>query len=192
MGTPAIKEQKFTYADYLTWEDDERRELIQGIVHDMSPAPYTKHQRILLNLSVLIKSFLKGKDNEVFIAPFDIRLPDKSSDDDKIYTVVQPDISVFCDRSKIDKRGAIGAPDWIIEILSRSTQKMDTITKLQLYSQNGVREYWIVDPDAEMVLVHAENKDGRFQTVKKYIKKDKIQVNIFSDLIIDGKEVFTE
>src|SRR5438093_507048 len=142
MNIPAVQTRKFSYADYLTWDDDERCELINGAVHDMTPAPYTKHQRILLRLGIVIGNYLKGKKSELFIAPFDIRFPTGSDEFDKIYTVVQPDISVFSDRTKIDVRGGKYPPDWAVEILSRSTSKKDRTIKLELYQQHGVSEYW--------------------------------------------------
>src|SRR5438309_559029 len=107
MTIPLVETKKYTYADYLTWDDDRRYELIEGMVHDMTPAPYTKHQRILINLSLIIGNYLKGKSSQMFVAPFDVRLPTDSAADDKIYDVVQPDICVFPDKLKLDKQGAV-------------------------------------------------------------------------------------
>ena len=127
MAIPLKKnEQKFTYGDYLTWTNPaERWELIEGIAYDMSPAPFRFHQKIIAELSVLLHDFLVGKPCEYYIAPFDVRLPDSDEADSEIDTVVQPDIVVVCDPTKLDDRGMRGAPDLVIEILSPSTSKKD-------------------------------------------------------------------
>jgi Uma2 family endonuclease len=180
MGEPLLKTQdrKFTYADYKTWPDDERWELIDGEAWDMShgcmgeqqtclrpaPAPNITHQTISMELSVTIGSFLKGKPCRVFAAPFDVRLPDlEKSNDEDIFTVVQPDLVVVCDESKLDQRGCIGAPDLVVEILSPSTSYKDESFKLKLYEKHGVKEYWIINPDAGIVLLHTL-KGEKFET----------------------------
>ena len=131
------KDERYTYLDYYSWDDGERWELIDGVAYAMSPAPAPKHQTISRELLVQIANFLKGKPYEVFHAPFDVRLNADSDDD----TVMQPDIFVVCDKSKIDDKGCNGAPDMIIEILSPSTAKRDIVLKFNAYLQAGVREY---------------------------------------------------
>jgi len=148
---------KYTYADYLTWNDGKRYELIDGEIYMMSPAPSSGHQRISGNLFLQIATHLRGKKCEVFAAPFDVRLNADAGDD----TVVQPDISVICDPGKIDKRGCKGVPDMVIEILSPSSINRDFIDKFSVYRDAGIREYWIVHPDDRNVHVFLL-KDGQY------------------------------
>ena len=148
---PFTEKREFTYADYLRWPDDVRAEIIGGIAYMMSP-PNTSHQRVTGRLFNVVSTFLKGKPCEAFIAPFGVRLFPK--DDNKDDTVVEPDIVVVCDSSKIDERGCNGAPDLIIEILSPSTRRKDRYLKRELYQRAKVREYWIVSPDDGEVEVH--------------------------------------
>ena len=144
MPSTALKlEPKFTYADYRTWPDDERWELIEGVPYAMTPAPGTMHQRISLKLSSRFDRFFEGKSCIPFDAPTDVVL-----DDD---TVVQPDVFVVCDRDKITEENIQGAPDLLVEILSPSTRIRDKREKKALYERFGVREYLIVSPDEELV-----------------------------------------
>ena len=141
----------FTYNDYLHWPDDLRAEIIYGVAYMMSP-PLTSHQRVNGRLFNTLSSFLKGKTCEAFIAPFGVRLfPNEDKTDN---TVVEPDIVVVCDPSKIDERGCNGAPDLIIEILSPSSRRKDRSLKRELYQKAKVREYWIVSPEDCEIEVH--------------------------------------
>src|SRR6185295_13771701 len=115
-----------------------------GEVYDMTPAPSTKHQRIIGELYRMLGNFLEGKKCEVFVAPFDVRLSEHNASDFEVFNVVQPDISIFCDEKKIDEKGAKGAPDFVVEILSPSTSKKDLSRKLLLYQKFKVKEYWII------------------------------------------------
>ena len=142
----------YTYADYLTWQFQERVELIKGKIFKMSPAPLNIHQAISINLIRDMSVFFKGNNCVIRHAPFDVRLIKKTAKDQEIETVVQPDICVICDREKLDDRGCIGAPDLIVEILSPSTKNKDIKDKFELYEQNEVREYWIVDPNNKTVI----------------------------------------
>src|SRR3990172_4041775 len=127
MEAAVKKQDKFTYADYLTWDDSERWEIINGVAYNMSPAPNTNHQSISLEVSAQIRNFLMESDKPcmAFHAPFDVRFPEGVLDNNKIIDVVQPDIVVICDTSKIDENGCQGAPDFIIEILSPGTVNKD-------------------------------------------------------------------
>ncbi|MDH7555291.1 MAG: Uma2 family endonuclease, partial [Spirochaetota bacterium] len=145
------KDNKFTYADYLTWTGDERWELIDGVAYDMTPAPDVNHQVIVGNTYQIISEYLEGKTCRVFLAPIDVRLPESDAADDAVYTVVQPDVVVVCDPEKIEKRGIIGAPDLVVEVLSASTAYKDETEKLNLYERHGVKEYWIVNPGAKYI-----------------------------------------
>jgi len=148
MTLPAGKfeEEKFTYADYLTWPDEQRCEIIDGVVYDMSPAPSTAHQELLLDLAYSIKSFIGDKPCKIFVAPFDVRLAEAGETARSCSNVVQPDISVICDLDKIDEKGCVGAPDWVIEILSPSTSSKDQVKKRYLYEKHGVKEFWLIHP----------------------------------------------
>ena len=126
--SPNIRE-KYTYADYLTWPDDERWELIDGHPYAMSPAPARKHQAILGELFRKVSDFFEDSSCQVYVAPFDVRLAEDYSDDHLIDNVVQPDISVFCKKESLDDKGAMGAPTLTVEILSPSTAQKDIKTK---------------------------------------------------------------
>ena len=152
----------YTYADYLKWQFEERLELFRGKIFKLS-APNTNHQIILANTLVLIAAFLKKKSCKFFIAPFDVRLPVKNrKKDDEVTTVVQPDLCIVCDESKIDSRGCCGAPDVVVEILSPGNSKKEIRLKHELYEEAGVKEYWIVNPVEENIVVFLLNEEGKF------------------------------
>jgi Uma2 family endonuclease len=185
--------ERWTYADYLTWPDDERWEIIDGVAYAMCPAPTTTHQRILRNLGFRINSHLVGKNCELFMAPFDVRLADnKQQSDNYTETVVQPDIVVICDQSKIDKRGCKGAPDIVVEILSPTTASNDIKTKFDLYQRHGVKEYWVIHPAEHTLLVYKIEADGMYGKHERYADDDKVPVPLLGDLVIDLGEVFAE
>ena len=186
--------KKYTYADYLTWQFDEMVELIRGKVVRMSPAPNLSHQVVSSNFHVIIGSYLRKNPCMVFSAPFDVRLPlplEKQTAN-KITTVVQPDLSIICDRSKLDTQGCNGAPDWIIEILSPATSKKDLTDKFDLYQNAGVQEYWVVHPTDGTVIPYRLNDQGQYASPRPtpFAKGEKIPSRIFSDLVVDLEEVF--
>jgi Uma2 family endonuclease len=146
LPTTAPRYTCFTYGDYRRWPDEERWELIDGEAFDMSPAPSRSHQQWAGEIFRQIADFLDDKPCEVYIAPFDVRLPKGDEPDDQIKTVVQPDIVVVCDPAKLDEAGCRGAPDWVIEVLSPGTARKDQVRKKNLYERHGVREYWLVHP----------------------------------------------
>ena len=192
MPIPAENE-KFTYTDYLKWpeEEEERWELIYGEAWDMSPAPTRKHQQILGKLFYQIEDYLKEEDCKVYIAPFDVRLPE-NEEDKETDTVIQPDLLVVCDKSKLDDAGCKGAPDWIIEILSPSTAVKDLNTKYQLYQARGVKEYWIVDPSNNYLTVYLLDISGKYFRSGVYSADSKVVSAIFPELIIDLSPVFSD
>ena len=192
MSSIKLEEQnkKYSYADYIMWDDDKRYELINGTVYCMSPAPGSTHQEISVILVSKFYNYLKGKKCRVFSAPFDVRFVDKSVFDNDIENVVQPDIVVYCDRAKIDKRGGIGSPDLIVEIASSSSVKRDMNDKYFLYEKFGVREYWVVFPYEMSVVVFKLGEDKKYKKQVTYCREDEICVGIFEDLKIDLKEVF--
>jgi Uma2 family endonuclease len=186
--------KRYTYADYLTWFDDVRRELIDGFIHLMS-APVRIHAKLSAKLNFIFTLFIEKKKGkcEIYYAPFDVRLPknDKTADDE-VYNVVQPDICVVCDLSKLDDRGCIGAPDLMVEVLSPSTFKKDWTKKRDLYEESGVREYWLVDPKEKTVHVFLLQPDGKYNSGAKYEYHQKAPVHIFEGLEIELRELFEE
>jgi Uma2 family endonuclease len=158
----------YTYADYLKWKFEERLELFRGKFFKLS-TPNTKHQVIAGNIFVQAKTVLEGKRCFVFIAPFDVRLPVKNKKkDDEITTVVQPDLGIVCDKSKIDERGCCGAPDLVIEILSPGNSQKEVQFKFELYEESDVKEYWIINPVEENIVVFILNENGKFDGCKMY------------------------
>ncbi len=196
MPNAALKpEERFTYADYLSWPEDERWELIDGEAWDMTPAPGTRHQGVSMNLASHIFQSLRegGKPCTVFAAPFDVRLPERADQADaEIETVVQPDLVVVCDRSKLDEEGCRGAPDWVIEVLSPRSAARDHIRKLALYQRHGVAEYWIVDPANRVVFVRRLGESGEYAAPEVFASDAKVAVAALPGLEIDLAEVFAE
>lgn len=180
------KDKKYTYADYLTWDDGHRYELIDGVPYMMAPAPTPLHQEISASLVAQLWAYLKGKRCKVYAAPFDVRLSADAEDD----TVVQPDLSIVCDPSKIDERGCKGAPDMVVEILSPSTMRQDQITKLNKYRDAGIREYWIVNPETRSVQV-CLLEDSKY-TIQGFTDADTIPVHVLDDCSIDLGTVFPQ
>ena len=185
--------QKYTYADYLTWQFKERVELIKGWVLKMSPAPSNKHQIISRNITGELYNSLKKTTCALYAAPYDVRLFEakKSTTDKKVITVVQPDICIICDKTKIDDRGCLGAPDLIIEIISKGNTKKELETKFDLYQENGVKEYWIVQQGDETVTVFDLVKT-KYKFRKIYSNDSIIPIKILNNFEIDLKEVFEE
>lgn len=177
------QEKIYTEADYYSLPEDIRAELIDGKIYYQA-APNRIHQTILSELHAVIHSYLKSKGGacRIYPAPFAVKL---FKENDR--TIIEPDISVICDLSKLTDRGCTGAPDWIIEIISPGNPGHDMIYKLNLYANAGVREYWIVDPRSETVFVYyLEQQDFG---AKAYSFQDKIKVNIYDDLWIDFQEL---
>ena len=182
----AVPEYKrHTYADYISWDDSERCELIDGVIYAMS-APSWQHQLISGKLFNQIANSLTGKPCVVFNAPFDVRLNADSNDD----TVVQPDIVVICDRLIIGGTGCIGTPDMLIEILSPSSKSHDKLRKLKLYQNYGVKEYWIVNPEIKTVSKHILD-NGRYN-ITHYDKTEQAPISVLEGCSISLPEVFEE
>lgn len=183
--------EHFTYADYLTWSDDERWEIIHGEAFAMSPAPGLKHQSISMELSRQFSVFLKGKPCKIFAAPFDVRLSDQvAASDNYVDTVVQPDLVVICDESKLDERGCNGAPDLVIEILSPATAARDFKVKFDLYERCGVSEYWIILPDDKTVLVFKLQENRKYGAPDRHTGNDLVLLPLLGDFVVDLGEVF--
>jgi Uma2 family endonuclease len=136
-----------TYADYLTWSREYGDELINGTAYVREPpCPARVHQEIVAELCHQLTSALEGKPCRVYVAPFDIRLPQSNEEDDQVDTVVQPDVLIVSELQKLDARGMRGAPDWLAEVLSPSTARHDKIVKIPAYERAGVREVWLINP----------------------------------------------
>ena len=191
MALPAEKEY-YTFADVLTWEEHNRIEIINGEAVMMAP-PTVQHQRISREILRQLANYLEGKKCEVFSAPFGVRLFETEGDSpDEVDTMVEPDISVICDKNKLDKYGCKGAPDLVIEILSPSTLRHDRLVKLGLYQQAGVQEYWIVDPKNKTVQVFLQDKSGSFKIQEDYGQNDVAKVNVLEGCFVELCKVFTE
>jgi len=185
--------EHWTYADYLTWPDDERWEIIDGIAYAMSPAPGSKHQHIQAGFIAQLYMQLKGRSCQVFGAPFDVRLPDISNQsDNEIETVVQPDVVVICDSSKIDDRGCNGAPDLVIEILSPSTSKYDLSDKRSLYERHAVGELWFVHPLDKTTMIFYLQENGKYGSPDVYGENETVVLKSVDGVGIDLRDVFAE
>jgi Uma2 family endonuclease len=184
----------YTYADYLTWTFDDRIELIKGWIYKMSPAPRRRHQAVSGNLSFEMKKYFNTCNCQIYEAPFDVRLKKNKGSDSQVNTVVQPDISVFCDLSKLDDRGAIDAPDMVVEITSDSTMKKDYNEKFNLYEENGVQEYWIANPDSKSIEIFTKVED-KFESIGVFNVNDgatEVSSVLFPDLQVDLLSVFKD
>jgi len=183
--------KKYSYADYLTWMFQERLELFRGKIFKMSPAPSMYHQKVSRDLTGLLWNNFKNHSCNLFVAPFDVRLlsTKNSKSDTDIYTVVQPDLCVICDENKLDARGAIGAPELMIEILSPGNSKKEMRYKYDLYQEAGVLEYWIVNPENKTIFIYVL-KDGIFVGQHPLIEDDKIESPLFPQLDFKLEEIF--
>ncbi|XSG83916.1 MAG: Uma2 family endonuclease [Methylohalobius sp. ZOD2] len=157
----AEAESKLTYADYLTWPDDERWELIEGVPYSMAPAPTRRHQEMVGEIYRQFANQLEDRRCRVYVAPFDVRLSAPDAADSEIDTVLQPDVSVFCDPDRLDDRGAKGAPDLVVEVLSPATAAKDLTVKREVYSRHGVREYWVLEPVDRVLMIWQRQGDSQ-------------------------------
>lgn len=182
MGSTAERvEKRFTYAEYATWDDNQRWELIDGLPYNMTPAPRTGHQNLLGNLFREFSVFFRGKQCRPFIAPTDVVFDD--------FNVVQPDLLVVCDRSKITDANIQGAPDLIVEILSPATSRKDRREKKALYERSGVREYILVDP-ANEVVERYPLVDGKYGAEEVFGWDESMSLLLFPDLELNLWEIF--
>lgn len=190
MALPA-KQKRYTFADISAWKEGENIEIINGEAFMMA-TPSSRHQEISMELARQLANFLEGKQCRVYPAPFGVRLFEQDGDrPEDIDTVVEPDISVVWDRSKIDKYGCKGAPDLVIEILSPSTRRHDRLVKLNLYQRAGVREYWIADPENKAVQVFIQD-GGALKICEDYGREDVAKVNVLDGCFIELNKVFSE
>jgi Uma2 family endonuclease len=183
--------ERYSYADYFRWKFQERVELLRGWIHKMSPAPSSIHQIIFGKLFLKFGNFFLRKPCKVFAAPFDVRLPGSKNQkgDEVIFTVVQPGICVVCDSEKIDNRGCIGAPDLVVEILSPGNTQKEMGIKFDLYEENGVKEYWLAEPQDRIILVYIL-KNGKYTGLKPFTEEDEIRSTLFPALKFKVKDIF--
>jgi Uma2 family endonuclease len=154
--------QRHTYGDYLEWSRDYGDEIIDGVAYVREPpSPSRTHQELVGGLYYEICRALEGRSFCVYVAPLDVRLPRSDESDDKIETVIQPDVFIVCDRGKTDERGVRGAPDWLAEVLSPSTASYDQGVKIPLYERAGVSEVWMIHPTDRTLAIY-RLEDGRY------------------------------
>ena len=178
---PLPQRKEYTIEDIYSLSEGTRAELIDGHIYYMAPPSY-KHQKLVMELSAIIRNYIKQHKGtcEVLPAPFAVYLDEINN------TYVEPDISVICDPNKLDDKGCKGAPDWIIEIVSPASRKMDYLLKLFKYRSAGVREYWIVDIAKNRITVYNFNHD---YSIEEYSFTDTVKAGIYEDLSIDFSEI---
>ncbi|MFF5380518.1 Uma2 family endonuclease [Pedobacter suwonensis] len=182
----------YSYADYMRFEFEERLEIIKGYIFEMSPAPSRMHQKISGRIFNPIYNALNGHRCEVYSAPFDVRLAKKAQADREVFTVVQPDIVVICDPTKLDERGCIGAPDIVVEILLPGNNKKELINKYEVYEEAGVKEYWIVSPSHKTFFRYILDENGKFQPTKMLTEGEEVNTSIMPGFKLILDEVFKD
>ena len=183
---------KYNYADYLTWKFEQAVEIIKGHIMPMA-APSRKHQSISWQLTLMVGNTFMNQKCRAFAAPFDVRLFDKSKSvkaNQDVYSVVQPDICIICDVDKLDDKGCQGAPDLVIEILSAGNSKKEMKIKKQLYEENLIREYWIIDPEHETVHQFVLGDNQLYNPPIIYVSEDVVYADIFKELQVPLEKVF--
>lgn len=189
--TPLPQEQRYTFADLLSWDDNTRYELYDGVPVALA-SPSNVHQLISGELFRQLANYLVGKRCKVYPAPFDVRLFEEKGDSpENVSVVVQPDISIVCDSSKTDGHGCKGAPDMVVEVTSPSTARYDRLLKFNLYQRAGVKEYWLVDPSTRTVCVYTL-EDGAYHAAAAYGADSTVRVGVLDDCAIDLSIVFPE
>jgi len=182
-------DRSYTYADYFKWRFEERVELIKGKIFKMSPAPNRIHQEVTGNIYLQFGIFLQGRSCKVYTAPFDVRIPRTSGVDKEIVTVLQPDVCVVCDTSKLDKRGCIGAPDIVVEVLSPGNNAKELKNKYEVYEEAGVKEYWVVSPQDQWLRIYILI-EGRFNGSAFFTAGDVIGSNVLPGFSLEVATLF--
>lgn len=180
---------RYTYSDYLTWPENERWEIIDGVPY-LQAAPTWQHQALSRELLTQFNNYLKDKSCQVFASPFDLRIPEDDEKDEKTTFVVQPDLLVICDQDGLKGTGYYGVPTLIIEITSPSTSRNDKVFKFNKYEKAGVKEYWVVEPEGKFISVFILQDDERYGRPETYTNHDKAKVSVFPECIIDLEGVF--
>lgn len=179
----------YSYAEYSRWKFKEQTELINGkvFVNHASPAPV--HQEITLKIALAMLNHVQHTPWKVYIAPFDVRIPRDSVKDKDIFTVVQPDICLVCDRSKLDENGCIGAPDIVVEILKPGNTEKELKYKYAVYEEAGVKEYWVVTPMLQSIFIYHQ-QNGQFQSYRPLVKGDIINTSLLPGFELDVTSIF--
>jgi len=180
-----------TYADYLTWSRSYGDELIDGTAYVREPAPSYLHQGIVGELYRQVANALEDKPCRVFLAPFDVRLPKSTEEDDQVDTVVQPDVLIVSDLKKLDARGVRGAPDWVAEVLSPSTARHDQTVKLSAYERAGVREVWFIAPFDRTLTIY-QLEAGNYGPATTLELKGRTQLTAVPGVTIDWARVLAK
>jgi Uma2 family endonuclease len=185
----ALRDRDYhTYGEYLAWPEDARYELIDGIAYLMAPAPLLEHQDVAGEIYRQLANALRGSPCRAFMAPVDVRLPKASEADERIDTVVQPDVLVVCDAAKLDRRGVRGAPDWVMEVLSPATAGHDQVRKRRIYEQAGVLEYWLVHPTDRVLTVY-RLQDGAYGKPDAQVLEGETPVGVLPGIVIAWDEL---
>ena len=181
----------YTYKDYILYDENERIEIIDGTIYNMSPAPSRIHQKIIMELSAEIRNYIKANNGscEVYPAPFDVILKNDDEIIEDCKNIIQPDISVICDKNKLTDKGCTGSPDMIVEVVSPHNPNNDFIRKLNLYDKYKVKEYWIVNPMKKNILIYKLDEKERYGMPDIYTFEDKVPVGIYDDLEIDFNSI---
>jgi Uma2 family endonuclease len=185
--------KQYSYADYLTWQFAERIELLKGYIKKMA-APNVYHQKISRELALSIGTYLRKSPCQLFLAPFDVRLYNRKKSEleaKDVFTVVQPDLCVVCDKEKLDTRGCNGSPDFIVEIISPSSSKIDLQDKFALYQETGVVEYWVVFPMDKLIQQFVLVNE-KYELHAVYNDKDTATSFLFPELNVNLEDVFEE
>ena len=186
-----FSQEQYTYQDLLNINDGKRYEIIDGYLFEMY-SPSVKHQMFLGEIYRQIANCLKGKECKAFASPLDVRLFFEENSDDKIYNVVQPDILIICNKDKIDKKGIIGSPDFILEIVSENNKAHDVHRKFNLYQKYKVREYWVLYPEEQIIMPYILNDDGIYMLPQMYKTDEDVKINILENLTISLKDFIQE
>lgn len=186
MAIQQINNKVYTYYNYLNFPNDEFVEIIDGKIFAMSPAPSRIHQELIMEISAELRNYIKSNKGQckVYPAPFDVVLINENENENDSKNIVQPDISVICDKNKLNDKGCFGSPDMIVKIVSKFNPGNDYVKKLYLYEKYKVKEYWIVNPMKKNILVYTLTESG-YNQPDLYTFNDKIKVNIFNNLEID-------
>lgn len=184
--------KSYTYADYLLWKFDERVELIKGRIFKMSPASGTNHQKVSGYLYIELGIFLRKNSCQLFSAPFDVRLSRKSKENEKISTVLQPDLCIICDPNKIDQKGCLGAPDIVVEILSPGNNKKELENKFYVYEEALIKEYWIIHPNENTFFRYILNNENKFIADRLLTSGSFITTAVLPNFKLDLEEMFNQ
>lgn len=193
MSQALRKVETFTYAEYATWPEDMRGELIDGVFYAQA-APLVRHQRLSSRLNLQLGTQLKGRRCQVFAAPTDVLLPHFKEADNDAGNVVQPDLFIACDPSKFTAKYLRGAPDFVCEILSPNTASHDQVRKLKLYEQHGVLEFWMIDPESRVLTIYTPDAPGSSHYGRPQVIEaiGSTPLAVIENVLVDWDEAFAE